>query len=163
MSAIFRRPLAADAVAGLASIGEVCEVLRGWGCAGLAERLAYLASDADLEEGDAPATLESARGFLAFFGAVESEEGEVDLGTSWNGEICADWRFPDKRIVVLWFADPERVRYAARKSDGYFIDRNKGEAYVNSQGLARRLVDMEEWFTWFKGSSVEVKSRRRIT
>ena len=81
------------------------------GPADLAERVAYLASDEDLDDGDAPATLETALGFLAFFGAVESEEGKVDLGTSWNGEICADWRFPDNRIVTLWFIDHEQGRH----------------------------------------------------
>ena len=39
----------------------------------LADRIAYFSSDVDLDDGDVPVTLESALGFLAFFGAVESE------------------------------------------------------------------------------------------
>ncbi len=163
MSAIFRRPLAADAVAGLASIGEVCEVLRGWGCAGLAERLAYLASDADLEEGDAPATLESARGFLAFFGAVESEEGEVDLGTTRDGWICAHWHFTDKSSVSLYFLDGEQVDYAVRKSNGHFIDLDRKDAVLNQDLIAERLVGMTDWFTWFKERPGAGRLRTRIT
>ena len=157
------RPIPPDALAGLRSVAEVCDVLRGWGRADLAERLAYLASDEDLDEGDAPATLESALGFLSFFGAVESDDGKVDLGTSWNGEICADWRFPDSRIVALWFIDREQVRYAARKSDGYFIDINDGNKIGSILQIAERLVDTKEWFTWFKDSSVAMNSHLRIT
>ena len=67
------RPLSPDALAGLRSVAEVCEALRGWGRPDLAERIAYFASDEDLDDGDVPLTLESARGFLAFFGAVETE------------------------------------------------------------------------------------------
>ncbi len=109
MQSLQPRPLPPDALAALRSVGEVCDVLRGWGRADLAERLACLASDEDLDDGDAPATLETALGFLAFFGAVESEEGKVDLGTSWNGEICADWRFPDNRIVTCGSSTMNRV------------------------------------------------------
>ena len=50
------RPLPPDALAGLRSVAEVCDVLRGWGRADLAERLAYFASDEDLGDGDAPLT-----------------------------------------------------------------------------------------------------------
>ena len=138
-------------------------MLRAWGYADLADRLAYLASDADLEDGDLPARLESVRGFLAFFGAVESPDGQVDLGTSWNGEICADWRFPDERIMALWFVDCERVRYSACKSDGRFIDPNKDYAPVNVHHITQRLVEMKEWFTWYKGSLVAASSSHHIT
>ena len=157
------RPLPPDAIAHLATIAEACDVLRAWGHPNLADRLTYLASDEDLDDGDQPATLESARGFLAFFGAVESAEGKVDLGTSWNGEICADWRFPDARIVALWFADHERLRYSACQSDGRFIDHNKDETYASIQQIAQRLVGMKEWFTWFKGDPAAANSRHRIT
>ena len=158
------RPLPPDAIAGLSSIPEACDVLRAWGHPDLADRLAYLASDADLDDGDRPANLESARGFLAFFGAIESAEGRVDLGTSWDGTICADWRFPDERIVAVWFVDGERVRYSACKSDGRFID--LGRDYTTASDvyhLARRLVDMKEWFTWFRGNPVGANSRHPTT
>ena len=159
----YSRPLPADAIAHLRSVAEVCDVLRGWGRPDLAERLAYLASDEDLDDGDLPATLDSALGFLAFFGAVESEDGKVDLGTSWDGSICADWRFPDNRIVALWFIDRKQVRYAAGKADGYFADVNKGNQIGDLLQIARQLVDMKEWFTWFKDSPAAMNSELRIT
>jgi len=159
-----QRPLPLDAIASLASVAEVCEVLRAWGYPELAERLAYLASEADLDDGDAPATLESARGLLAFFGAVESADGKVDLGTSWDGTICADWRFPDDRIVAVWFVDHKQVRYTARKSDGQFIDLDRDyTATSDVHHLAQRLVDIREWFTWFKGNPADTALRHRTT
>ena len=63
MSTTTQRPLPPDAIAGLSSIAEACDVLRAWGHPDLADRLAYFASDADLEEGDERLTLESAQGF----------------------------------------------------------------------------------------------------
>ena len=163
MLAAVTRPLPPDAIAGIASVAEACAVLRGWGYAGLAERLAYLASDADLDEGDQPATLESARGFLAFFGAVESADGEVDLGTTRDGLVSAHWRFSDKRSVSLYFLDEERIDYAARKSDGHFIGRHRKGAVASHQEIARHLVAMEQWFTWFKKLPSAARSQTRIT
>ena len=61
------RPLPPDALAAVGSVAEVCDVLRGWGRADLAERLAYFASDEDLDDGDVQLTLESALGFVTFF------------------------------------------------------------------------------------------------
>ena len=86
------RPLPPDAIAGLRSVAEVCDVLRSWGEPDLADRIAYFASDTDLDDGDVSVTLESAQGFLAFFGAVESE-GEVRLTCTSEGWICAEWDF----------------------------------------------------------------------
>ncbi|MCY3691828.1 MAG: hypothetical protein OXI54_01020 [Chloroflexota bacterium] len=54
MTTITQRPLSPDAIAGLSSIAEACGVLRAWGYPDLADRLAYLASDEDLDEGDKP-------------------------------------------------------------------------------------------------------------
>ena len=150
MSSAIPRSLPPGALAGLRSVAEVCDVLRGWGRPDLAERLAYLASDEDLDEGDAPATLESALGFLAFFGAVESEDGEVDLGTSWDGSVLSVWRFPDSRRVSVWFQDRDTVKYAARKSDGFFADLNNGNKIGSCSLIMQNLVECKEWFTWFK-------------
>ena len=75
------RPLPPDAIVRLRSVAEACDVLRSWGEPDLADRIAYFASDTDLDDGDVPVTLESALGFLAFFGAVESE-GAIELGCS---------------------------------------------------------------------------------
>ena len=123
---IIPRPLSADALAAIGSTAEVCDILRAWGRPDLAARIAWFASDADLDEGDVPLTLESALGFLAFFGTVDSPDGKVDLGCAPEGWLCAVWRFPDLRRVSLWFMNSDTVMYAARKSAGHFADLNNG-------------------------------------
>lgn len=159
----YSRPLPADDIAGLHSVAEVCDVLRGWGRPDLAERLAYLASDEDLDDGDLPASLESALGFLAFFGAVESEEGEVDLGTSWDGSVLSVWRFPDFRRVSIWFQDRDTVRYAARKFDGLFADLNNGSEIGSCSLIMQNLMECKEWFIWFKDKPAATSSLRSTT
>ena len=163
MPPAIQRPLPLDALARLSSVAEVCDVLRGWGRPDLADRLAYFASDEDLDDGDVPLTLESALGFLAFFGAVESDEGEVDLGTSWDGLVLSVWRFPDFRRVSIWFQDRDTVRYAARKFDGLFADLNNGSEIGSCSLIMQNLVECKEWFTWFKDSPVVMNSRLHIT
>ena len=163
MTTTTQRPLPPDAIAGLSSIAEACDVLRAWGYPNLADRLDYLASDEDLDDGDRPATLESAQGFLAFFGAVESEKGKVDLGCSWDGRILAVWRFPDHRRVSVWFQDPDSVEYAARKSDGFFANFTDGSETGGLSFIRQNLVEAKEWFTWFSDSPAGANSDRRTT
>ncbi len=156
------RPLPPDAIAHLRSIAEICDVLRGWERPDLADRIAYFASEDDLNDGDVPVTLESAQGFLAFFGAVESE-GPVDLGCSPEGWICAVWRFPDYRRISLWFMDTDNVMYAARKSDGYFADVNDGSEIGSRLFITEQLIAGREWFTWFKDNQAVASSHLHTT
>ncbi len=134
------RPLPPDAIARLRTVAAVCDVLRGWGEPDLADRIAYFASEDDLDDGDVSVTLESALGFLAFFGAVESE-GQVDLGCSPEGWICAEWFFSDNRLVSVLFPDRDKVDCAARKSDGRFIEINSGGDTGNRSFIMAKLVE----------------------
>ena len=120
-------------------IDNVCEILRVWGQHDLAERIAYFASDEDLEDGDIPLTLESARGFLSFFGAVKSE-GRVSLTCSSEGWLCAVWRFPDERRASIWFLDTDRVMFAATNTDGDFIEIDGGGDVANSWVVMTKLI-----------------------
>ncbi len=163
MQSIIPRPISPEAIAGLRSVAEVCAVLRGWGRPELADRIAYFASDADLDDGDVPVTLDSTLGFLAFFGAVESEDGEISLTCSPEGWILSVWRFPDYRRVSVWFQDFDTVMYAARKSDGYFSDLDTRSEVGSRSSIMAKLVESKEWFTWYKDSLAVTNSRRRIT
>jgi hypothetical protein len=93
----------------------------------LARRIAYFASAEDLEEGDAPVTLESVLGFWEFFSAVHSDT-RVEMGCSAEGQICADWRFEDERGVAIWFLDSQRVRFAATYAPGKWVKIDGGNA-----------------------------------
>ena len=136
------RPLPPDA------IPEVCDVLRGWAYADLADRVAYFASEEDLDDGDVPLTLESAQGFLAFFGAVESD-GKMHLGCTTEGWICAEWDFSDRRDAGLWFLDEQRLMYTARGADGSFLDLDKDGSRVGNRVVITEKLVLSGLFIWF--------------
>ena len=122
------------------SLNNVYNVLRGWGEYALADRIAYFASDQDLEEEDIPVTPESVRGFLAFFGAVTSE-GRISLTCSPEGWLCAVWRFSDERRASLWFLDANRVMFSATDATGIFIEIDGGGEVGNSREVMAKLVE----------------------
>ena len=158
------RPLPPDALAAISSIAGVCAVLRGWGRPDLADRIAYFASDADLDDGDVPVTLDSALGFLAFFGAVESADGTVSLTCSPEGWLLSVWRFPDQRRISLWFVDSDTVMFAVRKSDGRFVlDLNNGSETASRAHITAKLLETEEWFTWYSDKPAAANLTPRIT
>ena len=124
----------------------VCEVLRSWGEHSLADRIAYFASDEDLEAGDVPLTPESARGFLAFFKAVKSD-GRVSLTCSPEGWLCAVWRFPDERRASVWFLDDHRVMFAATDTAGNFVELDNRNEVGDYREVMAKLVQagLLEW------------------
>ena len=125
------------------TIAEISALLREMGEDELADRLDYLASDEDLEPGESPATDESARGFFDFFTSVKSD-GKVGLGCSPEGVICAEWRFPDKRAVGVWFLDAESVRFSAIGKDGNFVDIKERNKIADRSGATRALVEIQQ-------------------
>ena len=150
------RPLSPEALAAIPSIAGVCAVLRGWGRPDLADRIAYFASDADLDDGDVPVTLESALGFLVLFGAVESADGKESLTCSPEGWLLSVWRFPDLRRISLWFVGCDTVMFAIRKADGRFVlDLNNGSEIASRNFITERLLESEEWFTWYNDSQAD--------
>ena len=128
------------------TIPEICAALEKQGHPDLAQRIAYFASDEDLEEGDAPVTLESALGFWEFFSAVESE-GQLVTGCSEEGHICADWKFDDHRLVAIWFLDAEKVRFAASYAPGKWVEIDGGGEVGSRIEVTERLVEAG-LFTW---------------
>ena len=128
------------------TLDDVGEVLRSWGEHSLADRVAYFASDEDLEAGDVPLTLESARGFLAFFKAVKSD-GRVSLTCSPEGWLCAVWRFPDERRASVWFLDDHRVMFAATDAAGNFVELDNRNEVGDYREVMAKLVQagLLEW------------------
>ena len=156
------RNLPSDELAQISSVAEACDVLRSWGEPDLADRIAYFASNADLDDGDVPVTLESALGFLAFFGAVESE-GTIELGCSSEGWICAEWDFPGLRDAGLWFLDVHRLLYSASNADGFFMDFNNDGNKVGDRIVITEKLVTSGLFTWFKSAPSASRSRIRTT
>lgn len=136
------------ALSSTSTIVEISSLFREMGEDDLADRLDYLASDEDLDPGESPATDESARGFFEFFTSVESE-GNVGLGCSPEGVICAEWRFQDKRAVGIWFLDAERVRFSAIDKAGELVDIKQRNKIADRSEVTKALVEIrQELFVW---------------
>lgn len=130
----------------ISTIDDVCKIFRAWGDYPLADRIAYFASDEDLEEGDIPVTPASACGFLAFYGAIKSE-GRISLTCSPEGWLCAVWRFSDERRASLWFLDTNRVMFSATDAAGNFIEIDGGNEVSSARKVMSKLVETG-LFTW---------------
>ena len=124
------------------TIQEICAALAEGGREDLARRIAYFASAEDLEEGDAPVTVESVLGFWEFFKAVDALEASclIDLACSPDGCISAVWRYPDERRACVWFVNVDDTRVAATDAQGEFIDFDYDDA-VNREKVAKKLVE----------------------
>lgn len=134
-------------VSDVATVGDVAGFLRGVGEGVLAERLDYLASDADLDVGECSAAAESVRGFFSLFASVESDS-KVGLGCSPEGWVVGEWRwFADERGVSVWFLDADRVMFSATKKDGEFVAIEGQGNITNIALLTQTLVD-EGLFYW---------------
>ena len=130
-----------------ATVRDISRLLREMGEEELAERLDYLASDADLEPGESPATDESARGFFEFFTGVESES-KVGLACSPEGWIVGEWRwFPDERAASVSFLDDNQVMFSAIKKNGDFVAIGERRNFATNDKLAEVLVE-EGLFSW---------------
>jgi len=118
------------------TITEICAALEKQGQPDLAQRIAYFASDEDLEEGDVPVTLESALGFWEFLNAVYYN-GYVGSGCSSEGWICAEWKFEDKAGASIWFLDNKSIMFALRGNDGMFIRINDDDKCLQRELLSK--------------------------
>ena len=138
------------------SIEKVCNALESQGHPDLAKRIAYFASDEDLEEDDSSVTLESVLGFWEFFQAVESE-GHRGMTCSSEGWLCGSWDFPDDRGVTLWFVDSQKVMFAAKGVDGKFLISTEDEVTVSRETVTGKLVEAG-LFYWRPKSPVSKNS-----
>ena len=123
-----------------ATLDEICAALTARGCPALARRLAYFASDADLEPGDVPLTLSSALGFWAFFRQVDSE-GQVSLTCTAEGWLCGSWDFADRRAASLLFLDAQRALFAATAADGQWVEIDGGGDTGGLDEVTAKLVE----------------------
>ena len=144
-------------------IQEICAALTQQGYPDLARRIAYFASDEDLEEGEAPVTLESLLGFWEFFSAVipDGSLERLDLACSPEGCISAYWDFPDTRRVAVWFPDTRQVNFVVMDGDGKFV-RVDGANSCSPSTLLEKLVE-ESWFIWRPGPPEEKNLSRGTT
>ena len=143
----FSRPLPHSELRHIRSTEDVCNILRSWGEDTLADRIAYFASDDDLEEGELPVTFHSALAFLQFFSSVTSK-GRVNLACSPEGCISAVWRFSgDQRRASVWFSSLSQTSFVATDSMGKFIDLEGGNNVDSPLLVMEKLIQtgILEW------------------
>jgi len=83
---------------------------RGFGAC--AERLAYLHSPEDMEDDEAPLSLESVRGFVNFINDFQDLGKKPMLGLAPNGELTVEWRIADDKHLGVWPLDSGHVAFA---------------------------------------------------
>ena len=152
------RPLPHDALSTIHTIPEVCAILQAWRRPDLADRIAYFASNDDLDDGELPLTLDSARGFLAVFGAVDAD-AKLELACSPEGWLCAEWYFDDARIATIYLLDCHRAMFAARRADGRFTDFGIASPYVDLPMIMENMV-AAGILKWYQDYRQAAKSRR---
>ena len=95
-----------------AAFERIFLALRRQGLGECAARLAYLRSTEDMEEDDAPLSLESARGFVNFINDFQDLGKKPMLGLAPNGELTVEWRIADDKHLGVWPLDSGHVYFA---------------------------------------------------
>lgn len=98
-------------LAGPYSLGEIVASLNHQGFQKCAERLIYLQSTDDLEEGDKPLSLESIQGFFRLMRDFR-DLGEPLLGLFSEGTLSVEWRIADDKHLLVEPLDSENASFA---------------------------------------------------
>lgn len=93
------------------SIEEIIEHINRLGYLGCSERIAFLNNTDDLEEGELPLCLESAKGFLLFFTQFDVL-GEPVLGLFPEGTLSAGWRLAENKHLLVEPLDSQNASFA---------------------------------------------------
>jgi len=94
-----------------AAFESIFRSLSRQGLGACAARLAYLHSTEDMEDDDAPLSLESARGFVEFMNGFP-DLGEPLLGLFAGGTLSAGWRIADDKHLLVEPLDGKNAAFA---------------------------------------------------
>lgn len=121
----------------LSSFEGVVATLQAKGFGKSAARLIDLRFADDLEEGDKPLSLESARGFVKLMCNFQ-KLGEPMIGIFPRGTLAVEWRIADDKHLLVQPLDGERATFA-------FIgpaDSESGSRYrLNGRGTIAKVID----------------------
>ena len=137
---IFSRPPAAD------KIDIAVEKLKKVGLAKSANRINYLRSTDDLEEGDQPLTAESVVGFAKLMYRFR-DLGEPMLGLFSEGTLSVEWRIADDKHLLIEPLDDKNASFAfigpANKpgEEFHLDDRGTIEEVINTL----RIYGVDRW------------------
>ena len=133
-------PAQKRAINRLAAIDNVCDVLRQWEYPDLANRIAFLVDDRDVTADNPPLDLGSLRGFLMVLGTLQTEVN-VNLTTTPEGLITAEWQFTDNRSATIIFLDVDHVRVGATRADGSPVRIRNSATRVSRRTAINRLIE----------------------
>jgi len=91
---------------------ELLSSLKRRGFGACAARLAYLHSVEDMEDDDAPLSLESARGCVNFVTGFSELGDTALLGLASSGALSVEWRIADDKHLGIWPLDGGHVAFA---------------------------------------------------
>lgn len=124
----------------LDNLAGVCDTLRNWDAVDLADQIEQMTSgEAGGDKTENP-DLESLRGFLMVWSAVESE-GDISLSFTEEGLLCANWQFPDQRSLEVKFLDVDRITLAATDANGQTVKIRNSETAVRRDTALKRLIE----------------------
>ena len=115
---------------------------------------AYLSSrinalqQSDEEDGDdIPLNDQAVLGFLDFINTVSADE--IDLGlTTAQGWLCAQWTYPDGRVLVVWFKNRIDTMLTAFDSDRKIFGHIGKDSRAGNGQNASQLLVQEGFFSW---------------
>jgi len=122
----------------LASFDDLMVALQTKGFNESAARLAYLHSSEDMEEGDAPLSLESVRGFVNFINDFQDLGREPLLGLAPSGDLSVEWRIADNKHLGVWPLDSGYVHFAFIGPSGKLGER----AHLSGEGTIAKVISI---------------------
>jgi len=127
------------------SIEEIIEHINRLGYPGCSERISFLNNTDDIEEGELPLCLESAKGFLLFFTQF-NVLGEPDLGLFPEGTLSVEWRLADNKHLLVEPLDSQNASFALigpsnDNPDGKFCLNDRGKIADVIKILKRQGID----------------------
>ena len=130
----------------LSSFEEVIEYLKLHELAGSAQRIAYLCTAGELEEGDEPLSIESVKGFVAFMCRF-ADLGEPLLGLSPQGFLGSTWRIADDKHLYIQFLNANEAMFSSVSpgtDDGHLF-RMSGRGSLPDVLQTLRAKGMDKW------------------
>lgn len=129
-----------------ADFENLLRALRRQGLGACAARLKYLHSSEDMEDDDAPLSLESARGFVEFMEGFP-DLGEPMLGVFAGGTLSAGWRIADNKHLLVESLDGSHAAFAligpaARPGEEF---RANGDGTIKEVIHALRAHGVDKW------------------
>lgn len=130
----------------LSSFEEVIEYLKLHELTGSAQRIAYLYTTGELEEGDEPLSIESVKGFVTFMRRF-ADLGEPLLGLSPQGFLGSTWRIADDKHLYIQFLNANEAMFSSVSpgtEDGRLF-RMSGRGSLPDVLQTLRAKGMDKW------------------